>query len=235
MSSNVLVPISLPDPESVPASLVELLSSTSVFVLGVYDVPDQTALELARDTDQGESEKRINTVADQFSEVGAEVTSKIVFTHDRRETIDRVATEEDCNVILVPNHAGRMEWVLVPLRGDANLERVTDFVDDLTTDVLQKVSLVHVAESETDREEGKALIENGRQKLVEAGIDDRLIDTDLVVSDDVVGTVTERAKDYDTIVMGGTEPSLLDRIFGDIPHRISQETGCPVFVIPPET
>ncbi len=128
-----------------------------------------------------------------------------------------------------------MERNLVPLRGDTSTERITDFVDDLTTDALRKVSLFHVADAETERDGGRALLESSRRKPVDAGIDDRLIDVDLVVSNDVVGTITERAKEYDAIVTGGTEPSLVDRIFGDIPHRIGQVAGCPAFVVPPRT
>lgn len=234
MPSTVLVPVSLPDPEPIPESLVRLLSQTNVLVLGINKVPDQTVPDQARENDHGESKERINNIASKFRESGSNVTSKVIFTHNRRDTIDRVTKEGECNVILVPNHAGRMEWILVPLRGNTNIDRISDFVADLTTDELRRVTLLHVTDSESDQE-GKPLLTEARQKLVDKGVDEQFIETDLITSHEVVETITEQAKNYDTIVIGGTEPSLLDRVFGDIPHRISQETGCPVFIIPPET
>lgn len=235
VSSRVLVPVELPDPVPIPDSVVNLLTDSDVQVLGVYTVPDQTAPALARDETAPENEEVVGEIVDRLRTAGATTTSKLVYTHNRRDAIDRIAKDEASDVILVPNLAEWMEWILVPLRSDVNVERITGVVGGFPDDTLGHVQLLHVTESESDQPTGEALLATAREQLRDSGIDEQVIDAELVESDDTVGTITERAKNYDAIVMGGTKPSLMDHIFGDIPHRISQASGCAVFVVPPES
>jgi nucleotide-binding universal stress UspA family protein len=216
---------------------MNLLTDSDVHVLGVYAVPDQTAPALVRDKTAPENEEVVGEIVDRLRTAGATTTSKLVYTHNRRDAIDRIAKDEASDVILVPNLAERMEWILVPLRGDVNVERITGVVGGFSDDTLRHVQLLHVtgSESESDQPTGEALLATAREQLRDSGIDEQVIDAELVESDDAVGTITERAKNYDAIVMGGTKPSLMDHIFGDIPHRISQASGCAVFVVPPKS
>ncbi|WP_152421213.1 universal stress protein [Natronolimnohabitans innermongolicus] len=211
------------------------MTDSDVHVLGVCTVPDQTAPAQARHETAPENEDVVGEIVDRLRTAGATTTSKLVYTHNRREEIDRIAKAEASDVILVPHHAERMEWILVQLRGDVNVEQITGVVGGFPNDTLGHVQLLHAADSELDQPIGEALLAMAREQLRESGIDEQVIDAELVESDDAVGTIIERAKNYDAIVMGGNKPSLMDYIFGDVPHRISQASGCPVFVVPPKS
>lgn len=233
VTSVVLIPIDLQNTEEISDTVVEILSGFEVVLLGVYEVPYQTAPTQAREHDDGRAEESLSKIGSRFEHAGATVNSVVQFTHHREKTIEEIRRERECDVILLPDNIGRMEEVLVPIRGTVNIDRITDFVSALAKNDLRKITLFHVAESESKRFYGRGALEYVSSELVESGISRDVIHIQTAVDTNVVDSISEYAKDYDAIVMGGTKHSLTERIFGRIPNRIGRNAGCPVFVIPP--
>jgi nucleotide-binding universal stress UspA family protein len=228
---RVLVPVDVSrDPEP-SARLFQFLEAFEPVVLGYYPIPEQTSSEQARAEFEEEARERITAVAAPFDAIGMEEDPLLVFTHDRRETIDRVAEGYACDAVVSLGAIERLERVLVPIRGGANLDRIVAVVDALVGEVTVGVTLLHVAPDENRRDESELVLRGARERLVERGLSSQLFALDVRVADRPIPAIAEVAATHDAVVIGETEPSLRERILGDRPERLLKAVSCPVLVV----
>ena len=227
---RVLVPFELPDADPLPSVLTEILTEIETVVVGHYGLPDQTPPSVARDQFEAEASAELDTLARPFAEAGIPVTTRLVFGKAREKTIDRVAIEEDCDVILTPGHADAVERIFVPLRGEANFDRILSFVVELLTATAATVTLFHAGD-DSDRLPGEQILADAADFLADAGIDPERVDRQLAEGGDVGRSIVDLGAAYDLIVLGETEPSLADRIFGSVPAQVTADTDDPAFVV----
>ena len=225
--STILVPVDLSDDETPATDLLTVSDAVDLVVLGYYPVPDQLAPSQVKTDRETEAERRLDEVV---AAVGRDVTSLIVFTHDRGETVDRVADEHGCDAVLVPGSHTDTERVFVPLRGDENLDRILSLVADLLRRGGATATLFHATDT-SERERGQSLLEDAVGRLSKAGIDRSRVETRLSEADDAGAAVVEAAREFDILVIGETEPSLTDRILGRVPTRLADEVDRPAFVV----
>lgn len=228
---TVLVPIDVSSTEAVDTELLEFLSPTRVVLLGWHPVPDQTATSHMQ-AERGEEAVAVieSIAADLPDEMDVETT--VVFTRDREQSIDRIAEKFDCDVLLVPDGAGRMERLFVPIRSDINLPKILPIVSVLLETDEVSCTLFHAAtEEKEDPGAGDVLLRGAADSLVELGVDPEQIDTKHVVSENPVDELINTAQNHDVIIIGETEPSLVERILGHVPSRIIDESGRPVLVV----
>jgi len=229
---TVLVPVDVSTEERPAPELLELLHATKVVLVGWHPVPDQTAPEQMQNEHEEKAIERIEEIASEFPDDGADVTTLVVFTRDRSETVDRVAEEYDCNAVLIPKAARTVDRVFVPIRGDVNLEAILSFVGSLLDESDATVTLFHATpDGEEDPSVGETLLDGARTNLVEAGVDDGRIDTVNRVTDSPVDEIVDAAANHDILVMGESEPSLVESILGDVPTKVIDRTQRPVLVV----
>jgi nucleotide-binding universal stress UspA family protein len=228
---RVLVPFELPDADPVPPAVVETLASMEVVALGHYGLPEQTPPSVGRDQFEDDAREELDDLARQFEDAGVPVTSRLVFGKAREKTIDRVAVEEDCDVVLTPGRVDVVERLFVPLRGEANFDRILSFVAELLAATDASVTLFHSGEA-SDRRPGEEILADATDRLVEAGVDPDRIDRELSDGDDEVGRrIVDLGDAFDLLVLGETEPSLRDRILGAVPAQVTADTDDPTFVV----
>lgn len=227
---RVLVPLELPDADRVPPALVEILAPMEVVVLGHYGLPEQTPPTAARDQFEPDAQAELDDIARPFEEAGVAVTRRLVFGKAREKTIDRVAIEEDCDVILTPGRTDAVDRLVVPLRGTGNFDRILSFVGELLTAADASVTLFH-AGSDSDRRPGDEILAAATDRLVASGVDPDRIDQRLSENEDIGGSIVDIGRTSDLLVLGETEPSLRDRIFGRVPAQVTAETDRPAFVV----
>lgn len=229
-SHRVLVPFSLPDPDPVPTALVEDVTAMEVVVLGNFALPEQTPASVGREQFGDEAQAELDEIAAAFAD-GAAVETRLVFGKDRAKTIDRVALEEDCDVILTGGAAGgAVDSVLVPLRGEDNLAGILAFVAELQAACDATVTLFHAA-AEDDRRPGADLLDDAVAELTAAGVPAERVERRLSTDGDPTSEIAAVGAEYDVVVIGETEPSLRERLFGAAPARITAATDRPVFVV----
>jgi nucleotide-binding universal stress UspA family protein len=155
-----------------------------------------------------------------------------VFGKARAKTVDRVAVEEDCDVVLTPGRAETVEGVFVPLRGAENADRILSFVAELLAATDASVTLFHAdeADEQSDRESGEQLLADATDRLVAAGVDPDRIDRRRSTGEPGA-SIVEAGEAFDVLVLGETEPSLRDRILGALPARVTADTEDPTFVV----
>ncbi|MEZ3117572.1 universal stress protein [Halobaculum sp. MBLA0147] len=227
---NVLVPFELPDAEPVPPVLVDTLATMEVVVLGHYGLPEQTPPSAGRAQFEADATAELETLAQPFERAGITTTTRLVFGKAREKTVDRVAVEEGCDVILSPGRADSVDRIAVPLRGEANLDRIVSFVGDLLAASDASVTLFHTAQS-SDRRPGEELLADATDRLVDSAVAADRIDSRLSTDDDVGRSIVELGADFDVLVLGETEPSLRERILGTVPAQVTADTNDPAFVV----
>jgi nucleotide-binding universal stress UspA family protein len=228
---TVLVPIDASSGDAPTTELLSFLSPTKVVLLGWYPVPDQTGSSHMQAEFGDEAVAFIQSVADDLPDE-MDVETTVVFTRDREQTVDRIADEYNCDVVLIPEDVTRIERIFVPIRSDVNLPRILPIVSVLMETEDTSCTLFHVApEDGEDPGTGEVLLRGAADELQDFGVAPESVTTTHVVSNDTVEEIVDAAQNHDLIVMGETEPSLLDRILGDIPTQIIEHSNRPVLVV----
>lgn len=231
MKHRILVPFELPDATPVSRLLIEDLSGMEVVLLGHYDLPEQTPPDAARDQFQEDAQAELDALAADFLDAGINVTTRLVFGKDRDKAIDQVAIEEDCDAELNPALTEGIKRILVPLLDTSNLDRMSYFVQVLTDDSTDEVTLFHVVKDGEVRSEAESMLQSAREAMIERGLNQDLVDIQITESSGHDSEIIRMAADYDGVVMSEGNPTISRRIFGTLPDKIADQTGDPVIIV----
>lgn len=230
--TRILIPVDATALGEPSPGIIDLFGTHSLVILGIYEVPDQSATDQVRAQFGEEITADIKTLAARFTDRGATVESTVVFTHDRRKSIERVAAEEDVDAVLAAGPLDtELERVLVPLRGDDNLERIVAFLGTLMRESDASVTLFNVADSDEEASRAEFILRGARDRLVEDGIESERIEWTQERDFSPSEGILQAAEAYDLLVVGETEPSLRERLLGDVTNRIVAESPRPVLVV----
>jgi nucleotide-binding universal stress UspA family protein len=229
--STVLVPLDVSSEENPHPDVLRLLKSVGVVLLGYYPVPSQAAPAQVKHQHEPEAEERLKEVADRFDTPEGDLTEVLVFTHDRQETVNRIADEHDCDAVLSIGQGSTVERILVPIRGRENLKRVLGLVEDLLSESAASTTLFHSVEEGSNRQEGEELLEEATRRLTEAGVRSEKISRRVSEGKDAKTEIAGMEEEFDVLVIGETKPSLRERILGAFPTQIIDQTEASVFVV----
>lgn len=228
---TVLVPLEVLEGESLPAGTTELLANAHVVLLGYHVLPEQTATEQAREQFGETAMSKLGEFAGALEAVGATAETRLVFTHDKQTTIDRLIYEYDCLAVLVPNSAERVESVLVAVRGTVGVDRIARLVAGLFVGTGIAVTLYHVlGEGETD-EDAETLLNGMRADLVERGMDADAVEILIEGTETPVDAIAGRGEAHDAVIMGETDPSVTTFVFGMPAEQVAERFLGPVLVV----
>jgi len=229
--STILVPVDVSVVDPPDQGMFQLLRPVNVVVLGYYPVPKQTAPSHLKSDHESEAAARLDDIVTQFDSAGHEVEGVLVFTKDREDTIDRVADQHDCGAVLVPNEIGSIERILVPLRGDVNLERIISLVGDLLRMNDATVTLFHASSTGADPSQGEFMLRGAADRLSEDGVDPERIDWTLSEDSDPTSAIVNLAAEYDLVILGETEPTLRERIIGTVLTPVLDKIDKPTIIV----
>jgi nucleotide-binding universal stress UspA family protein len=224
---TILVPVDVSEAELPPLDVLDHLGAVEVVLLGYFPVPDQAEPALVRDQHGSTAAERLAAVAAGH----ATHDEVLVFTHDREATIDRIADEYDCHAVLTGGRSTTVDRVLVPLRGDVNLDRILGVVADLLLAGDETATLFNSVPAETDPGQGELLLMGAVDRLVEYGVDRDRLDWRVGEGGDPQTDIVELGREYDLVVLGETEPSLRERIIGDVLSGIVDALDAPALIV----
>jgi nucleotide-binding universal stress UspA family protein len=217
--------------EHVPDSVVDLLSTLPVVVLGYHVLPEQTPPGQARLQFETQAQAKLDDLATAFREAGGAAESRLVFTHEKEQTLHRVADETGCQAILIPNPTPEVRRVLVPVRGEVNVPRLAAFVAAMRGERDIELTLYHVGASEEARNTGETLLDEMAAELRQHGVSPTALTREFAVSETPVRAIAAAAADHDAVVMGESEPSLRTFLFGEAPEQVAEQSVGPVVVV----
>ena len=235
---TVLVPLQVLEGESVPNGVPSLLSGARVLILGYHVIPEQTATEQAREQFADRAMERLEDYEAMFAEAGADVDSRLVFTHEAQRTKNRILLEEECTAVLIPKSTPPVENVLVPVRGTVGRDRLVQVIAGLFGGREITVTLFHVqGEAETEASTSE-LLGNLETALVDAGVEGSQIQSRIESADNPLEAIEMASSDADVVVMGETDPTVATYVFGLPEEQLAEQFLGPVLVVqrpPPET
>ncbi len=226
----VLVPVKVLEGEALPDALVSFLAPAQVVVLGYHVLPEQTPTEQASMQFEERARAAVDDIAATFVDAGSDPETRVVFTHDRKQTVERVATELGATAILLPNPTGAVSEVLVPIRGAVDDDRLADLVATLTDETHERVTLWGLTTGPGGFDADGAVADTA-DRLRKRGIADARLTTETTTTEAPIRDIIERSADADVIVMGEGEESILDALFGDDAERIAEGAIAPVLVV----
>jgi nucleotide-binding universal stress UspA family protein len=226
----ILVPVEVLEGQTVPEKLATFLAPSDVVVLGYHVLPDQTPAEQASLQFEDRAQEAVEDIAAVFHEAGRDVQTRVAFTHDRDQTVERVAAEVGATAIALPNPTGDIEEVLVPLRGFVDVNRLADLVSTLLADTDGRVTVWGLAANESDFDASNA-VQDALETLRSRGLPDEQVAAETDVVESPVRKIVERSADFDAIVMGEGGDSLLAALFGEEATRVAEGAVAPVLVV----
>jgi nucleotide-binding universal stress UspA family protein len=225
---TILIPVDISESDLPALEIIDALRPFEVVLLGYFPVPDQAEPALIKHEYEDEAATRLDRIAE-----GRTVTEVLVFTHDREATIDRVADQYDCDGVLTAGDTDHIDSVLVPVRGDANVERIVSVVAGLLGRSDATATFFHsvVDDAEPGRSQGEFLLRGAVERLTEYGIDEGRVDWDLSEEGDPSRNIVTRGDEYDIVVLGETEPSIRERIIGSFLSDLIDELEIPALIV----
>ncbi|MGM0397612.1 MAG: universal stress protein [Halobacteriota archaeon] len=228
---TILLPIRVLEGESIPEGVPELLANAHVIILGYHVVPDQTATDQARMQFEERAQERMETFATMLEEAGATVERRLVFTHEAQPTIDRTIYEHECLAVLAPNATAPPEDILVAVRGTVGVDRLVRLVAGLFVETETSITLYHILNEGESEEDARTLLDGIEERLVEAGMAPSRIDISIVAADSALDAIVDVATEYDAVVMGESDPSVVTYVFGMRAQQVADQFLGPVLVI----
>lgn len=230
---TVLVPVRVMEGQTLSASLVEFLAPARVVVLGYHVLPEQTPTEQAGLQFEDRARTAVDDVAAVFTEAehethaGGSVETRVVFTHDRDQTIERVAAEVEATAVLLPNPAGEIDDLLVALRGAVDTRRLADLVGTLAGEGIDVTLLGY----ESDAFDAAGEVDRARRRLLDRGLPATRLAIETGTSEAPVRDIVERSAEFDAIVVGEGGRTLFSQIVGDDADRVAAGAVAPVLVV----
>ena len=222
--SRVLVPLAVLKGETVSPGLMNLLGTVDVTVLGYHVPPDQTSTEQARSQFGDRAKSALEDISQEFQQAGGDADYRLVFTHDRNQTVQRVADEIDARSLITTGATGDVEQLLVSLSGDVDTQEILSFVSELIANREIGVTLLAVSNRTGDVE---SRLKDAASHLSSEGID---VET-VAKTGSAFDAITETIEGHDAVVLGEKAPSLTPLIFGDKTDQIASTTVGPVLVV----
>lgn len=228
---RVLVPVEVLEGEIVPDALIEFIAHLPVVILGYHELPEQTPPGQARLQFEDQAQAMIDDLAADFQAAGEAAATRLVFTHDAEQTINRIADETGCSAILLPNPAPDIDRILVPVREGANIERIAGFLGELVGTQSIDITLLTITPEAEATAPGEALVTDLAGQLVDGGIPAANIRQLVEQEADPIQVISEAALEADIVIMGESEPSLRSLVFGEASERIAARSLGPVIVV----
>jgi nucleotide-binding universal stress UspA family protein len=229
--STILVPVDISNPDPPDSGILEHLRPVDVVVLGYYMVPKQTAPAHLKADHETEATARLDEIVARFDATDHDVEGVLVFTKDRQDSIDRVADQHDCDAVLVPAETNPIERILVPLRGDVNLDRIVSLVADLERTSEASITLFHSVTGGADPSQGEFILRGAVDRLADEGISRDRLHWKLSEDGDPQREIASLAAEHDLVILGETKPSLRDRIIGTALTPILDSIDVPAIVV----
>ena len=228
---KILVPIEMPNGEEFTEGLIESLSSLKVVILGYYTVPDQTALEQAKEQFEEEFQDKMDNISKSFEEKDISFDKRLIFTHNFVNTINEVISEEGCDGTLINGLCGTVDDILVPVKDSKLIDELVDFVAMASLKKPQNIHLYHISKSESETEDADLMLEGVKSSLSKKDINEDVITSETEVSGDIVEGIISKSEDFDLVIMGETDPSIEEIFKGKISEKVVKKTNKPVILV----
>ena len=227
--NRVLLPVDVSGSISLPETVIDMVQSSEVMLLGYWSIPDQSTAEQHREQFGAEATERLQAVGEQLASREIEFQAEVVFTKDRGELIDTAANKYGCQSVVIP---GAAEPSAGPARGlvlvkpNADLNRFVTTLGALFAEGNVELHLFYAAKKDTEHlyDSTEYMLRGLASQLTELGIDSDRIEWEQTTGGKRIEMILSRVPDFDFVVLGESSPSIRERIFGTVQATLAEET-----------
>ncbi len=150
--------------------------------------------------------------------------------------IDPIVKNSPCRVTLIKPVSQEIgKTVTFVGTGPNSINAVKRAFELISQEPNTKLTLINVQHRGQDLNE-EQLIDKGqqliRQVITDSGIDDTLVDSDVLLSDNPEKTLLDTANNFNTVCIGASRSSALERaLFGTFPEHLGENFNGNVFII----
>ncbi len=150
--------------------------------------------------------------------------------------IDPIVKNSPCRVTLIKPVSQEIgKTVTFVGTGPNSINAVKRAFELISQEPNTKLTLINVQHRDQDLNE-EQLIDKGqqliRQVITDSGIDDTLVDSDVLLSDNPEKTLLDTANNFNTVCIGASRSSALERaLFGTFPEHLGENFNGNVFII----
>ena len=236
---RILIPVSLPQQESLPLAILRGFTDLEVLVLGYKELPEQTDPGQYKDEEGDESKKQLEKVKKELEDEEFDVETELVFTPDVSQAIDNVIVEHDCQALLVVKPISQLNRLLIPVYDINQLsKRFATVIYELTTASNLPASLLFLGGSK-DSEDSEdrngtdisVMKREAISRLKQAGIHKHQIKTSLVEVANISEAVKEESKPEDLVILVEANANERETFINEIRGEISDKIDCPLLVV----
>jgi hypothetical protein len=209
----------------VSSGLMVLLGKMDVAVLGCHVLPEQAPADQARQQYEERAVSALNDLVEEFQMAGGSADSRLVFTHDREQTVSRVADETDSRAIAVSGATGNVDRILVSLSGDVVTDRILTFVQELIGDRDIDVTLLSAG---TDEAESGNRLERVARRLSDSGT---TVQIKSIADTAPFKALVNAVPGHDAVVIGEKAPSRSSLFSSDDARRTASAVASPVLIV----
>lgn len=226
---RVLLPVDVSGSISLQETVIEMVQSSEVILLGYWSIPDQSTADQHRDQFGEEAEKRLQAVGDQFRSQGIEFEKKVVFTKNRGELINKAVNKYGCQSVIIPGTeetSSGMTRGLVLVKPDADLDRIVTTLGVLFAESDVELHLFYAAKKDNKHlyDSTEYMLRGLAGHLKELGIDSDRIEWEQTIEGERLDMILSRVPDFDFVVLGESHPTIRERIFGTVQARLAEKT-----------
>ena len=131
----------------------------------------------------------------------------------------------------MPHATARPENVLVAVRGTVGVDRLVRLVAGLFGDGDVDLTLFHALDEDETDADAVTLLESVADRLADAGVPGEIVDVQTADEADPLDALVDRADDYDAVVVGETDPSVVTFLFGMRTRQVADRFLSPVLVV----
>lgn len=238
-SPRILIPITLPQEESIPLAILERFTDLEVLLLGYKEVPEQTNPEQFEDEKGDESKEQLDKVKKELEEKKFDVKTELVFTPDLSQAIDNVIIEHDCQALFVVKPIKELNRLLIPVYDIKQIsKRFATVIYELTSasDLPATLLFLENLESSEDSEDKEntsvsAMKNEAINQLKRAGINEHQIKSSSIQVENISEAVENESKSDDLVILVEANVKERESFINKIRVEISDKIECPLLVI----
>jgi len=236
---RILIPVSLPQKESIPLAILARFTDLEVLLLGYRELPEQTSPEQYEKEEGEESRQQLEKVKKELEDENFNVKTEIVFTQNVSKAIDNVIIKHDCQALLIVKSISELNRLLIPVYDINQLsKRFATVIFELTSTGKLPATLLFLESSEdsenSEDKEKKDISFMKREalsRLKRAGVADDQIRTNAVKVDSISEAVKEESESEDLVILVEANAKERKSFINKIRKEISDKTDCPLLIV----
>lgn len=236
---RILLPISLPQEDSIPVAILKRFTDLEVLLLGYKDLPEQTGPGQFEEEEGEKYREELEKVKKDLEDENFKVETELIFTPKVSLAIDNVILEHNCKALMIVRPIDELNRLLIPIYDIQQISRrFATVIYELTSAGNLPATLLFLESSEDnensedkEKKDISAMKKEALSQLKRAGVGDHQIRTRSVQVDSISEAVKNESESDDLVILVEANAKERKSFINKIRNEISEKTDGPLLVV----